>query len=112
MLACVSCYAPTYAASRAEKDAFFDMLQQALDDVPSREPFVMFRDLNACVGSRLGTGDEWGRVKSMKQARNYSLSSPLTRLPYVARGLRRRRSTSKSGSTLDLKGGTALTMPS
>ena len=34
----LSCYAPTYVASRAEKDNFFDMLQQALACIPPMSP--------------------------------------------------------------------------
>ena len=36
-----SCYDPTYAASREDKDSFFDTLQQAISAVPSEESVVM-----------------------------------------------------------------------
>lgn len=58
----MSCYAPTYAASRSEKDEFFDNLQQALSDIPSRDKYVMLGDFNARVGSRQD-GDEWWNVR-------------------------------------------------
>ena len=54
-----SCYAPTYAASREEKDNFFDSLQQALSAVSSEECYVMLRDFNAHVGSRVSGDEEW-----------------------------------------------------
>jgi len=39
----LSCYAPTFAASREEKDHFFDTLQQALSVIPSNECYVVLR---------------------------------------------------------------------
>ena len=54
-----SCYAPTYAASREEKDNFFDSLQQALSAVSSEECYVMLGDFNAHVGSRVSGDEEW-----------------------------------------------------
>ena len=62
MIACM-CFPvmlqPTYAASREEKNDFFDTLQQALSEVPSDECFVVLGDFNACVGSKVGEGDQW-----------------------------------------------------
>ena len=60
------CYAPTRAASRAEKDEFYDMLQQALDEVPSNEVFILLGDFNARVGSREEEEEDddiWGEVR-------------------------------------------------
>ena len=51
-----SFYAPTYAASREEKDNVFDILQQALSVVPSEECYVMLGDFN---GSRVSGDEEW-----------------------------------------------------
>ena len=48
----LSCYAPTYASSRVEKDNFFDHLQEALDEIPPKEPYVILGDFNARVGAR------------------------------------------------------------
>ena len=62
----LSCYAPTRAASRAEKDEFYDMLQQALDEVPSNEVFILLGDFNARVGSREEEEEDddiWGEVR-------------------------------------------------
>ena len=59
----LSCYAPTFAASRVEKDQFFDSLQQALDDVPSSECYVVLGDFNARVGSRVDVGEDWEGVR-------------------------------------------------
>ena len=55
----LSCYAPTFAASREEKDKFFDLLQDALSAIPSGECYVMLGDFNARVGSRAVDDDEW-----------------------------------------------------
>ena len=54
-----SCYSPTYAASREDKDSFFDTLQQAISAVPSEECLVMLGDFNARVGSRVNQDDNW-----------------------------------------------------
>ena len=54
----LSCYAPTIAASREDKNSFFDTLQDALLSIPSDKCFVMLGDFNARVGSR-GADDEW-----------------------------------------------------
>ena len=58
----ISCYTPTFGASRAEKNEFFDNLQQILDKIPSREQYVILGDFNARVGSRESEDDQWGRV--------------------------------------------------
>ena len=58
----ISCYAPTFGASRAENNKFFDDLQQILDKSPSREQYVLLGDFNACVGFRESEDDQWGRV--------------------------------------------------
>lgn len=59
----LSCYAPTFAASREEKNSFFECLLHALAEIPSSEPFVMLGDFNARVGSRAGIDDEWWHVR-------------------------------------------------
>ena len=40
----LSCYAPTYASSREEKEEFFDSLPQAISTVPRGESCVMLGD--------------------------------------------------------------------
>ena len=52
----LSCYAPTYAASREEKNELVDTLQHALLEIPSDECFVVLGDFNARVGSKVGEG--------------------------------------------------------
>ena len=60
----VSCYAPTRAASREDKEAFLQVLDNFLSSVPSRESFVILGDFNARVGSRDGDeGDVWTGVR-------------------------------------------------
>ena len=60
----VSCYAPTRAASREDKEAFLQVLDDFLSSVPSKESFVILGDFNACVGSRDGDeGDVWTDVR-------------------------------------------------
>lgn len=49
----ISADAPAYAASRLEKDKFFDAMQTALDELPTNEPYVILGDFNAIVGSSL-----------------------------------------------------------
>ena len=57
----ISCYAPTFAASRAEKDAFFDQLQEALNEIPSDETYIVLGDFNARLGSRTNSEDSKSR---------------------------------------------------
>ena len=54
----LSCYAPTFAASRVEKDHYLNDLQQALDTIPPSESYVILGDFNARVGSRTSE-DDW-----------------------------------------------------
>ena len=58
----LSCYAPTFAASREEKDEFYCVLQQALSSIPQRENFVLLGNFNARIGSR-STESEWWNVR-------------------------------------------------
>lgn len=55
----VSCYAPTFAASREEKDSFYSLLQEVISSVPPQECYVLLGDFNARVGSRSEVVDEW-----------------------------------------------------
>ena len=55
----ISCYAPTLPASEADKSTFYDNLQQALNEVPSRELYLVLGDFNARVGSRCLRLDQW-----------------------------------------------------
>lgn len=49
-----------FGGNRAEKDSFFGNLQEALDEIPPREPYVMLGDFNARVGSRrMIKDDHW-----------------------------------------------------
>ena len=48
----VSCYAPTRAASRQMKDAFFQDIDSILAAMPTGEKYVILGDVNAHVGSR------------------------------------------------------------
>lgn len=59
----LSCYAPTFAANRADKDRFLDELQQALDAIPPSECYVLMGDFNARVGSRVGEDHHWAGVR-------------------------------------------------
>jgi len=55
----LSAYGPTYAASREDKNAFYDLLQQVLDSVPAHSSCVLLGDLNALVGSRKENDGPW-----------------------------------------------------
>ena len=59
----ISCYAPTFAGSREEKNNFYNDLQQALDAIPPNDMYVLLGDFNARVGSRSEAGDQWGHVR-------------------------------------------------
>ncbi len=74
-------YAPTDAASREDKNAFYDLLQQALDSVPAHSSHVLLGDFTARVGSRDGNDDPWwykrvhmGMESCMKLERSCCLS--------------------------------------
>ena len=41
----VSCYAPTFRATRADKDKFFNDLQAAIASIPRQDKFVLQRAL-------------------------------------------------------------------
>lgn len=65
----LSCYAPTFAASRDVREAFFDNLQHALIGIAATRRVVAIRiivmlgDFNACVRSRSGESDLWDDVR-------------------------------------------------
>jgi len=59
----LSCYAPTYAASREAKEEFYDNLQSALDEIPAEDMYVILGDFNARVGSRGADDDQWWKVR-------------------------------------------------
>ena len=59
----VSCYAPTRAASREDKEAFFQMSDSFISSVPSQEGYVILGDFNARVGSRESADGQWGAVR-------------------------------------------------
>ena len=58
----ISCYAPTFAASREMKDEFYACLQAVLLEIPQRDNFVLLGDFNARTGSR-SAGSDWGSVR-------------------------------------------------
>ena len=59
----LSCYAPTFSASRSDKIKFLDDLQQTLDAVPPSECYVIMGDFNARVGSRTSVDEQWAGVR-------------------------------------------------
>jgi len=59
----LSCYAPTFSASRTDKNKFLDDLQRALDAVPPSKCYVIMGDFNAHVGSRTSVDDQWVGVR-------------------------------------------------
>ena len=96
----MSCYAPTRAASRQEKNTFFDELNSILSSVPAGEKYIVLGDFNACVGSRQIIGGQWSKVRGLhgygvtndvgKELLAFSLPS---RQLYVMHGSGRRRYT-------------------
>ena len=59
----ISCCAPTFSASRADKEKFKNEVQLALNAIPPSECYVIMGDFNARVGSRQGEGDIWASVR-------------------------------------------------
>ena len=55
----LSCYAPTFASSRADKNKFLNDLQQVIDAVPSNGCYLIMGEFNARVGSRDSLNDQW-----------------------------------------------------
>ena len=60
-LTVIVCYAPTEAATDADKDVFYNQLQSLLDRVSTRDVTIVMGDLNAKVGSFIpGDGEVVG----------------------------------------------------
>ena len=59
----LSCYIPAFAEKPQEKEKFYDTIQQALPEIPSREVCVILGDFNDRVGSRSSVDDEWQDVR-------------------------------------------------
>ena len=59
----VSCYAPTRAASREVKEAFFQELENIISSVPSGERYILLGDFNARVGSKDSDDEQWSGVR-------------------------------------------------
>ncbi len=59
----VSCYAPTRAASREVKEAFFQELENIISSIPPEEMYIILGDFNARVGSRVSAEEEWSSVR-------------------------------------------------
>ncbi|XP_078381429.1 uncharacterized protein LOC144664193 [Oculina patagonica] len=59
-LSVIICYAPIEDAEEAQKDVFYDQLQQAVQEVPSHDVLCVIGDFNAHVGN-----DNEGREKIM-----------------------------------------------
>ena len=59
----VSCYAPTTAASREDKEAFFQELDNIISLVPSNEKHFLLGDFSAHVGSRESENEQWRCVR-------------------------------------------------
>ena len=59
----LSCYAPTRAASREDKDNFLNQLDVFITSVPAGDYYVILGDFNAHVGSRsVDEDDRWSGV--------------------------------------------------
>ena len=76
----MSCYAPTRAASRKEKDKFYD-LGAVLSSTPESDLYVVLGDFNARVRSR-ESEDQWRMARgpnghgSVNDAGKLDFSSP------------------------------------
>ena len=114
----ISCYAPTFAANRTEKNKFFNDLQQALDEIPPEEPYLLLGTsmLEWVLGVEQMTNGNTPEghtdlLRPMKLAKNCSPSSPLMKRLYATPGSPNETSTSKPGSTPNRRDGIALTLP-
>ena len=90
----VSCYTLTRAASREDKEAFFQMLDSFISSVPSHESYVILGDFNARIGSRESADGQWGAVRgphgygvANDLERSFCLSYHVIRLLYATPGL-------------------------
>ncbi|XP_065176365.1 uncharacterized protein LOC135806138 [Sycon ciliatum] len=60
----ISCYAPTFARPRHEKEKFYGELRDCLLSIPERDLYVVLGDFNARVGSCPGhEEDAWRQVR-------------------------------------------------
>ena len=60
----ISCYAPTFARPRHEKETFFVELRDRLLSIRERDLYVVLGDFNARVGSSPGhEEDAWRQVR-------------------------------------------------
>ena len=60
----ISCYAPTFARPRKEKENFYGELRDCLLSIPERDMYVVLGDFNACVGSSsCGSENPWRHVR-------------------------------------------------
>ena len=111
---------PPYAASRAEKDKFFDSLQQALDEIPSTDCYVLLGDFNSCVGSGGSVAAEWehargphGHGKVNEAGKELLTFLSLNKVTVCNTWFTKKDIyTNKHGSTRDQRNGTASPMPS
>ena len=60
----VTCYAPTRAASREDRDTFFQELNNIISGVPAGETYIILGDFKARVGSRKSDDNEGGHTGS------------------------------------------------
>ena len=61
----VSCYASTGAASREDKEAFFQELDNIISLVPSEEKYILLGNFSACVGSRESENEQRSCVRGL-----------------------------------------------
>ena len=111
-----SCYAPTRAANREEKDKFLEKLDNMLSLIPEDDMYVILGDFNAALGpwrsnriSGAVSEDHMVMGAPTKRGRNYLPSWLHTKLSYATRGSKRRGFTWKPGNTQSQRNGTALT---
>ena len=59
----VSCYTPTRAARREDKEAFLQKLDNIISSTPAKEKYVILGNFNASVGSRKSVIEQWDGVR-------------------------------------------------
>ena len=59
----LSWYAPMFAALREQKEAFYDDLQAAINEIPVGERYIILSNFNAWVRSRHTKDNQWERAR-------------------------------------------------
>lgn len=88
----VSCYAPTRAVNRDDKEAFLQKLDSIISTVPAKENYVNLGDFNAWLESMESVDEQWDGMEVLMDMDQYmmleescypSLFAPGNRMQYL-----------------------------